>query len=39
MDEFEGVVPTTEKELMKLAGIGKKFADLLAFIFSNDNNE
>lgn len=31
-DHFNGIVPTTEKELLRLPGIGPLFADLLATI-------
>ena len=38
IDEYDGVVPSTQKELMKLPGIGKKSSDIvMRFVFGAPN--
>lgn len=38
IDEYDGAVPTTQKELMKLPGVGKKSSDIvMRFVFGEPN--
>ncbi|GMI55080.1 hypothetical protein ScalyP_jg9634 [Parmales sp. scaly parma] len=38
ISDFDGEVPETEKELLKLSGIGVKFANLLNFVNTPENH-